>query len=427
MDSAQKQPEAERRKQFAKGWEEMASKVVKKAETDKAVKKIKAELGEWGDKLPNSALVLIAQSKNPAEGLGQTKKALDEMVKAARGKQWYVFEALGSLNPAHESDLPLMTLELARIFDIYKSRQDVTGEVSDVLVGVINNQNLGSSSFHLCESTLIKILNETDPWTVYHLLVRLKKAVTNAKDSSVFEKFEKTSVAEGRKAKPFYEKYGVGTILMRSYFNPVQVIPGEEGIDASTKKHLRETILKASKRSGLDPNFLAAVAFKEGLILDMVEQPDKLKLPYGLSTADFGMDTFVESIAELKDKGYLRQDFTASREYKNYNFRDIDCAFEAFSALLASRRDSFLSEVKRMGVNPKSLSELQVWAGSYLFYNAVSPAKRLHSLGLRNLTSKYTKVDATTLGAIRIWDYRYNFLRVIATADFLKKSGTFAP
>ena len=113
------------------------------------------------------------------------------------------------------------------------------------------------------------------------------------------------------------------------------------------EKSVVEPIILASKRNKMDPYLLAATAFQEGYVnhaLSAEAQSDDSIRRFD-SYGSMGIDSFADYVGVMKQKGYLRRDYTAlkvtGRKRPNEagtkititEFDDATSALEAVSGL----------------------------------------------------------------------------------------------
>lgn len=201
----------------------------------------------------------------------------------------------------------------------------------------------------------------------------------------------------------WYLYYGVRPARVSAYLdgevNPLDIYSGDKETEAL------KTFIKVSKRVSLPPWYIAAVIFQEGFAENF---PRAAKHGYISSFYDIGAEAFISEIKELKEKGYLRKDYDtkddyipsvrivneAKDEFVSAVFIDIPRAIEAVGALLANRRDKFLEFMKtEYGLDKDNLTEDEILAGTYIFYNVRNPKKFLRWLinkyGIEGLDCPY--------------------------------------
>jgi len=225
----------------------------------------------------------------------------------------------------------------------------------------------------------------------------------------------------------FTVKYGVRPMKMAGFLDRKAGIIDSPEYDIEYEKEVYAAIKQNAEEKNLDPEFLAAAMFQEGFVLLMDKRPEEYSID---SIAKMGMDAFYSDLDSLKIEGYIRDDFVEGIEFKLGEMRNNEVGFsvqmvyfkdtfavvEAFSSMLAQRRDNFLDAADEMGVDIETLSQEQIRAGSYLFYNAANPKSLLKKDGLENLLRKYASTDNR---------YRFNYMRVVSTANYLKYQGIF--
>jgi len=231
-----------------------------------------------------------------------------------------------------------------------------------------------------------------------------------------------------------YLHYGVRPARVAAYLNGT-VNPWDKYSPEKETEAL-ETFITISKRVSLPPWYIAAVIFQEGFAENFPESAIKGNIS---SFYDIGAEAFISEIEELKEKGYLRQNFNegtdyivskkiineANDEFISAVFIDIPRAIEAVGALLANRRDRFLSFMKKeYGFEEKNLTEKEILAGTYIFYNVRNPKKftrwLINKHGISGLNTPYHGYQIDTKRPI----IRYgtiNCARVIGTSEILKE------
>ncbi len=100
---------------------------------------------------------------------------------------------------------------------------------------------------------------------------------------------------------------------------------------------------------------------------------------------EMGLDTFANEITELKQGGFLRQNFDENIEYyipgysvfnerneeiKPVYFYNKRNALYAFAARVAWAKHLFLEDIKALGVSESSLTEDQIFFWTYAYFNA---------------------------------------------------------
>ncbi len=219
------------------------------------------------------------------------------------------------------------------------------------------------------------------------------------------------------------DKWGIAPMAVAGYF------------DDAREERVVNALLATSERTGLDINLLTASVFQEGLNMYM----DKRYYDDPSAPVDgfdyLGTDYFVYDINELKQKGYLRQDFkefdtsTVERteaggkvELTYPIFNNVDYAIEAFGAELKLRRDTFLSDAQSIGLcgNKKcedTLTEDQLNAGTYMYYNsgAGTAKAELKKRGLDFVNAVPEPKENSLINAKRVG----------ATVSVLKNAGFF--
>ena len=187
-----------------------------------------------------------------------------------------------------------------------------------------------------------------------------------------------------------------------------------------------EPILTAAKRSGMDPAYLAAVAFQEGFYLyaDALAKGDAP--PVFTSRGPMGLDSFGDLEGSLKRSGYLRQDFSgaqvggdtwlneAGHRLPSVAFKSPEDALEAMAALLRYKKAQFERDAKSLGIKTDSMSAADRELWTYVYYNFRDPRSILAHGGLA-AAHRYAPPD----------DPLYNDQRVAATAEFLRELGIF--
>ena len=161
------------------------------------------------------------------------------------------------------------------------------------------------------------------------------------------------------------------------------IIKGMLGKKLNTdNKQVTEIINTVAAKTGLNPAFLAANAFQEGMNLAIMEDsgdkedlPDYLKVKeettdsgsYPVSGfAYYGLDTFGDSAQMLKDKGYLDKDFDfeeiearneKGQTVKTGAFRTHEDALMAKAAMIKNIQDSVAKYAQEKGLKlePKSM------------------------------------------------------------------------
>ncbi len=169
------------------------------------------------------------------------------------------------------------------------------------------------------------------------------------------------------------------------YGSPGQKIRGY--LDEPRELRVVNAFIRAADQNGLDPYFLMAAAFGEGLATPggffarYYEDPNAKVDSYG----DLGADRFGKEIGTLQKQGYLRRDF-GNKDYiffgeetnergekvKFVEFRNIEVATEAMAAMVHQRQDFVKRDLQANGINPNDLTpnELHYW--TYVYYNAGS-------------------------------------------------------
>lgn len=178
------------------------------------------------------------------------------------------------------------------------------------------------------------------------------------------------------------QKYGPGPKNMKKESEKV-IIKGMLGKKLNTdNKQVTEIINTVAAKTGLNPAFLAANAFQEGMNKAIIKDsgnkenlPDYLKV--GEETTDsgrfpingytyYGLDTFGDSAQMLKDKGYLDKDFdyetftVGNEKGQTVNtaaFKTHEDALMAKAAMLRNIQDNVAKYAQNKGLKlePKSM------------------------------------------------------------------------
>lgn len=282
-----------------------------------------------------------------------------------------------------------------------------------------------------------RIGRELDGEAIKRVLITLYERMPDILDSVFFDKFETTIIFEEVLMKKFTDKYGIRPIRASGFFDMKQGAFDTEASGISLEQRVHDKIFSIAKKINISPNFLAAALLQEGFIGIMMN-PATADKPYSIdSFSTLGMDAFLAEIDSMKKSNYLPKGFGENNEYGYYykatneagfestqvHFRDVDTAIEAFGALLALRRDRFVRAINDRGYKLNEVSEETLWAGVYLFYNAANPEKKLDGIGIKRLLDKY---NANLFSYDRINKVKYNYLRVVSTADYLRESGVFS-
>jgi hypothetical protein len=295
------------------------------------------------------------------------------------------------------------------------------------------NQLLAHDCFERFTETLLMIATELDGEAINKTLFSLASRLMDAENHSFFDDFERVVISEEIGMRRFTEKYGVRPMRIMGFFDGKAGIHDPDYYDATMEQNMKSGIMEIAERQGLNPNFLAAALFQEGFINKMDQTKFQFYIKDVDSFSEVEMDSFYVEIDELKRGGYIPHGFGDSGEFeigsevtnengfrsRRVKFKTQHDAFEAFGAMLAARRDRFLLQAKKMGYQPDKLSPEVVWAGTYLYYNAANPQKKVEDIGVGNLLDKYTPTKQS------IADFRYNYMRVVSTADYLRAGGTF--
>jgi len=128
-----------------------------------------------------------------------------------------------------------------------------------------------------------------------------------------------------------------------------------------------DILRRASQRTGVPVDFLAANAFQEGMF-DAIRNPtsEYASENYPVSGfASYGMDTFGSSADKLRKKGYIPSDFDyedafpeneKGEEVNSANFKTNEDALVAKAAYLKDFRDSVVdySNKKKLKLEPKT-------------------------------------------------------------------------
>lgn len=128
-----------------------------------------------------------------------------------------------------------------------------------------------------------------------------------------------------------------------------------------------DILRRASKKTGVPVDFLAANAFQEGMF-DVIRNPttEYASEEYPVSGfVGYGLDTFGSSADKLKKKGYIPSDFDYEPTYpinekgqmvNSANFRTNEDALVAKAAFLKDFRDSVVdySNKKKLKLEPKT-------------------------------------------------------------------------
>ncbi len=368
---------------------------------------------------PDAVIREVLKSEDPKAKIAEVKQALDEIARAAGKWAWDAVWALEYEN-------------VARMFVNHTKEFVEMARVAGDAFWALRNENIAGMFVQ-------------NPRAVIDAFGEIARAAgegngarnafyglgdTNLKvDKKLLDSLSAKLNAEQKSFEPFIARYGIRPMKVAGYLDEKPGILDGVEYNAGYEKEVRTAVLKIAKEKKIDPEFLAAAVFQEGYVLHMQKKPDDYTID---SFGEMGMDAFHSDLQALKDSDYIRMDFNEGREFKVLReetneggftgktvvFKDASAVIEAFGAMLAQRRDIFIKAVREMGQDPEKLSREQMWAGAYLFYNAVDPKQKLRELGPENLLTKYEGGQAR--------GYRYNYMRVVCTAAYLKSLGILA-
>ena len=154
------------------------------------------------------------------------------------------------------------------------------------------------------------------------------------------------------------------------------------------KGKVGERVLKAvfqtASATHLDPMFLLAALFEEGLgnVVDKIKKHPKAHIN---TYYDLGMDRFTKELPTLKNQGLLPKGFTqfstkgqpqiGNERNENVQVAQIsglEQSVRAFGAMLANRERLVEKDLKALGVDRQTVSDEQLEFWTYVYYNAGS-------------------------------------------------------
>jgi hypothetical protein len=151
-------------------------------------------------------------------------------------------------------------------------------------------------------------------------------------------------------------------------------------LEGALGARLLRAFYKTAQKVALEPAFLMAVAFAEGLnrFVDLKLKHNPKARPDSYS--DIGMDRFLKESYRLKS--YLPDDFGYSTRGSVANekgevvtlllFQDIESAIAALGAMLADRQRSVEMDLGAFGVQPPPPGSDELCYWTYVYYNAGS-------------------------------------------------------
>lgn len=184
-------------------------------------------------------------------------------------------------------------------------------------------------------------------------------------------------------------------------------------------------LLQGAKASGVEPEYLAAVAFQEGYYLYAQTLAEGRAFGSFDSMEPMGLDSFADLAETLKRKGFLRKDFDgytlegtrlneAGHRLRVARFAGPEAALEAMGALIRHKRAQFEADARGLGLDPGRLSaqDRELWG--YVYYNFRNPKAMLSQNGF-----------GWVRRAVGPSHPLYSAQRVAATAAFLRELGLF--
>lgn len=189
---------------------------------------------------------------------------------------------------------------------------------------------------------------------------------------------------------------------------------------------ISEPLARAARRSGMDPYYLAAVAFQEGYILAADWERQGLTPRYD-NYWPMGLDSFSDYIYAMKKNGQLRADFHGYKSTGRTNYNEARTllhevifdtpadALEAMAGLIRLKQAQFLADARALGIDPRKLSRQDIEMWSYVYYNCRDPKSLLARYGI-GWVWREAGPDSKAL---------FNAKRVGATTELLRRLAIF--
>jgi len=201
---------------------------------------------------------------------------------------------------------------------------------------------------------------------------------------------------------------------------------------------LLRAFYRTGEKANIEPAFLMAVAFAEGLnrFVDLKLRHNPNARPDSYN--DIGMDRFLKEKYRLKE--YLPDDLNYSTRGTIANekgeivsvavFQNIESAIAALGAMLADRRRSVEMDLYAFGLSPPSSQSDELLYWTYVYYNAGSgPPSDPKGTGRKHLAEAASSADGLSIpkrkfqGPSEITQSLGNAQRVIGIMRILLEAG----